>query len=180
MENKNFWIIAICILLMIFCLIEIISSLTNESIDIVKCTQNDSTQINQSCRSIQRESFSRKLNLSENYTINDALLNTLIEREKSDNKSLNQVIYLSKLTNETQRINSINELLIINKGFIEKFSSYSQIDDKNKENVEIQLNDYIKDVESKNKFKFDFKSNKITKLFSDNDSKSFVDSLKHF
>ena len=143
MKNKNFIIIALYLFLIIISLVAFVSSLSNEEIVIDKCNQNNSYQLNQSCRNIQRESFSKKLNLVEKGQIDDALLNKLLERDKADNESLNQVINLSMLTNETVRINSVNELLFMDKRFIEKFSRYSQVDSRNNKNVQNQLNHYI-------------------------------------
>ena len=180
MENKNHIILIEFMLIVIF-MVAMISSMDIAKVEnqneINVCNLNYT--LNSSCREFQKESYIKELNLSKNnLRFDDDLLNKMIERDKADNKNLKNIIAISKLIDERSRTKSVNELLFINKGFIEKFSRYSQIDDRNKENTKIQLNDYINEVESKNKFKFDFKFNKIIKLFSDNDTKSFVDSLR--
>lgn len=169
MKLKN--IIVICTLLILLSSTTVISSLSNNySINNTK----DPIYRNQ-----EKEYFVKELNISEKNQINDELLNKLSERNKVDNDNLNKVIYLSKFTDESLRINSLNELLFIDKGFLDKYSRYSQIGSSYQENVQNQLNDYIWDIGAKSRFKAEFSPDKILKLFSDNDLESFIDSLKY-
>ncbi len=185
MENKELVLILIALLLTSY-LIGNSSSLTYDKNDYDNCmctNQNLSIEYNTACQYYKNEYFSQELNISTVSKPNDKLLKEFFERKCNDEKSLNDVLELAKLLKEDSRINAIEELLLMNKTFVEKF--------RRQQDVSLQLENYITDVDkvklsaysetySETVFMINIRDSDVGKLYDSNNTELFINSLETF
>lgn len=126
-------------------------------------------------KEVDRDYFTNQLNLTKR--INTSISEKLsVERQKSEDK-VNNIIRLARITQQEQREEVTEELILVNEEFLERFETIASEDEIKEQRAKIQLENYVQVVKENQEIKLNIEQEKIKEFFDTGNVESFIESL---
>jgi hypothetical protein len=147
------------------------------SADVQAVVSTNPTSVSNSNTVSDREYFTKELDLTGKIQIKQSVLEKLTQAKQREKIKVKRVLALARIVREEKREKTAEELLIIEKSFLQKLERHSTKNENSKENVKKQLENYVKIIEQKQEIKLNINDNKIKNLFKTANTEEFMNSL---
>ena len=147
------------------------------SADVQAVVSTNPTSVSNSNTVSDREYFTKELDLTGKIQIKQSVLEKLTQAKQREKIKVKRVLALARIVREEKRGKTAEELLIIEKSFLQKLERHSTKNENSKENVKKQLENYVKIIEQKQEIKLNINDNKIKNLFKTANTEEFMNSL---
>lgn len=147
------------------------------SADVQAVVSTNPTSVSNSNTVSDREYFTKELDLTGKIQIKQSVLEKLTQAKQREKIKVKMVLALARIVREEKREKTAEELLIIEKSFLQKLERHSTKNENSKENVKKQLENYVKIIEQKQEIKLNINDNKIKNLFKTANTEEFMNSL---
>ncbi len=147
------------------------------SADVQAVVSTNPTSVSNSNTVSDREYFTKELDITGKIQIKQSVLEKLTQAKQREKIKVKRVLALARIVREEKREKTAEELLIIEKSFLQKLERHSTKNENSKENVKKQLENYVKIIEQKQEIKLNINDNKIKNLFKTANTEEFMNSL---
>jgi len=152
--------------------------LTNSnSADVKAVVRTNPASVSNSNTASDREYFTKELDLTGKIQIKQSVLEKLTQAKQREKIKVKKVLALARIVREEKREKTAEELLVIEKSFLQKLERHSTKNENSRENVKKQLENYVKIIEQKQEIKLNINDNKIKNLFKTANTEEFMNSL---
>ena len=149
----------------------------SNSADVKAVVRTNPTSVSNSNTASDREYFTKELDLTGKIQIKQSVLEKLTQAKQREKIKVKKVLALARIVREEKREKTAEELLVIEKSFLQKLERHSTKNENSKENVKKQLENYVKIIEQKQEIKLNINDNKIKNLFKTANTEEFMNSL---
>ena len=140
-------------------------------------SNSNTASVSNSNTASDREYFTKELDLTGKIQIKQSVLEKLTQAKQREKIKVKKVLALARIVREEKREKTAEELLVIEKSFLQKLERHSTKNENSKENVKKQLENYVKIIEQKQEIKLNINDNKIKNLFKTANTEEFMNSL---
>ena len=149
----------------------------SNSADVKAVVRTNPTSVSNSNTASDREYFTKELDLTGKIQIKQSVLEKLTQAKQREKIKVKKVLALARIVREEKREKTAEELLVIEKSFLQKLERHSTKNENSRENVKKQLENYVKIIEQKQEIKLNINDNKIKNLFKTANTEEFMNSL---